>query len=175
MNNENNAVIDLSEPEEFDSFKNCNAIVIQEKTETTEEKINWFKEIRDIFSEIKIGLSTAIGGTIPNFLKAEVEFDIFSQCSRKEQSPYTSGAKAYIQFGNEYCPFFELGFDYSKEVEGSAPFCLLDSGEYEFHNISEINSSASFTVPIGIGSVTLDTTELIDFGYKLFNYFRSHK
>ena len=147
---------------------------------TDEDKcINWGKEVTDIFSEVKIGLSDKFSLSIPNVVQCEFEIDIASSnwVNNKgdtAESGMTSGVSLSGQVGPDNCPIVSGALNYTKKSSqvGDA-FALLDV-DYEFSTEVKVNNDVEFTPPLPFINVTFNLSEAYDLLGKIGNEFGSY-
>lgn len=133
----------------------------QLKTETKPE-IDLIKEFNDIFEEVKLGVSWKTEFSISKVGSVELEVDLFSKSFKHGEEYFTSGIKATVQGGADIAPMFQFGGEYSKEIQGMTPFDL-QSYDYEFKPILDVNTTGNITLPIPFGSITINASEALDF------------
>ena len=143
---------------------------------TTDEKINWGKEILDCIDEIKFGLEEKAAIKIPNIITLELSLDIASAVFKNNKgddsdSGITSGFKVAVSLGNENIPIIQNSIELSKIVPtGGTAFDLLQI-DYEVKTEFELNTDTKISLPVGITglAVTINTSEIEDLGTKIVN------
>lgn len=121
--------------------------VIEANQPYIKEKIDWLKEIDDVF-DLDLVPYTGFSLSVDNLIEISLKFNLFSHYNN---NPYlwSSSLEATLQLGSSNAPLLKCGGKWEKIAGGETPLSLLEYGyEYEFTPVVELNTRGKYDFEI---------------------------